>query len=570
MQESVVVPVKQQKMFKKLPVAILLPVLKQHKLLLLGALLCALADGIMRVIISAGVGVWVGQVLHHSTGKARFWDEVIGLQIDMNKGMLLLVGLKVLFAWSSAWLNGRTSETVARYLREQQFYRHLQLDLGLHLQKEKGKYLLRYTGDLGAVQSFLTKGVLQFTADMGFVLAAIYILSLISWRVPVYMGTWIAVCLLPVVVVSYFLRKTLVRRRDHRSILLNFVSQRLSAFFTVKAYNRETPEFNRFKKYSHKLYNDGIQYYFWSSLQTALTQVAVYGALLISLWYIATHTTGAVAENIAVFTLIMFYTIPVLRRLLQTNVVWQNGLVSLQKLAAFPAMKYPSEQLLSPISGSIALSNIWFTFPGAATPLFSGISLVIPAGGITCITGQSGSGKSTLLEIMAALYRPERGSISIDGKNYAQLHPFSLRKQIAIFSPDARLLGKTIFESVSYSRKKEKQMKVFKMLLKLGFNLNGVSQTEWLHYRPGDHGEKLSDSERQLIALARTFVTHKKIFLLDEPFAHLDENQQIPVVNLINRFSRKHTIVIAGEQIHPLLQVQTSYHLNSLHLLSSD
>jgi len=556
-------------MFRKLPVAILLPVLKQHKLLLLGALFCALADGIMRVVISAGVGVWVGQVLHHSTGKARFWDEVIGLQVNMNKGMLLLVALKVFFSWSSAWLNGQTSETVARFLREQQFYRHLQLDLVTHLQKEKGKYLLRFTGDLSAVQSFLTKGILLFTADIAFVAAGIFILSLISWRLPVYMGIWVAFCLLPVAVIAYFLRKTVMRRRDHRSIMLNFVSQRLSSFFTVKAYNRETPELNRFKKHSHKLYKDGMQYQLLSSLQTALSQVAVYGALLISLWYIATHTTGAVAENIAIFTLIMFYTIPVLRRLLQTSVVWQNGLVSLQKLAGFPVLQYPSGQLLPPISGSIALNNVWFTYPGAAAPLFSGISMVIPAGGITCITGQSGSGKSTLLELMAAMYRPQSGTISIDGKSYAQLHPFNLRKQIALFSPDAKLLGKTIFEAVSYSRKAEKQPKVLKMLLKVGFALNEVPQSEWLNYHPGDHGEKLSESERQLIALTRTFVANKKILLLDEPFAHLDENQQIPVVNLLNKLSRKHTIVIAGEQIHPQLQVQTSYHLNTLHLLSS-
>ncbi len=552
----------------KSPIGILLPVIKQHRLLLFSALLCALIDGILRVVVSAGVGVWVGQVLQLSSGKSRLWDSVIGVNANMNIGMVVLVALKVFFAWSAAYLTGRTSETVARLLREQQFEHHLQLDLATHLQKAKGKYLLRYSGDMVSVQAFVTKGILLFFADMAFLTAAAVMLSFISWHIPLYIAVWLFFCIIPVALVSYRLRKTVVSRRDHRSMMLNFISQRLASFFTIKAFNRETPEYKRFEKQSARIYKYGLEYHYFASLQTALAQLAVYGALLITLWYFSRHTAHALVQNITMVTLIIFYTIPVLKRLLRTSIIWQNGLISLQKLNSFPRLQYPAKKEIQKLDGRIVLKAVAFSFPEAATPLFSEVSLQIQPHGITYIIGKSGSGKSTLLELMAAMRKPGKGTIWLDGKSYAQIHPFILRKQVALLCPDAKLLGNTVFEAISYSRRKEKEANVMKILNQIGFSLKGLSPTDWLKYSIGDHGEKLSDSEKQLIALARTLVSPKKILLLDEPFAHLDEAQQEPIIEILKKLSTRHTIVITGEQVNNRLPSENIYFLTGLHTIS--
>src|SRR5258706_540931 len=170
---------------------------------------------------------------------------------------------------------------------------------------------------------------------------------------------------------------------------------------------------------------------------------------------------------------------------------------------------------------------------------------------ITWLSGIPGSGKTTLMKILTGLYRPQQGEITVDGKSIFSLSRHTLRKNITMVSDELPLLGKTIFECISYSRKEEKREKAKEVLEKLKFKLTGNSESD-LDYKIFDGGKNLSASQRKLLRIARALLTRKKFILMDEPVHDLYEPTRNNLAAVLEKLKGKRTVVvISSENISP-------------------
>jgi ABC-type multidrug transport system fused ATPase/permease subunit len=91
------------------------------------------------------------------------------------------------------------------------------------------------------------------------------------------------------------------------------------------------------------------------------------------------------------------------------------------------------------------------------SPIFRGLNIKVGPKGIHLISGVQGAGKSILFKLILGLYDPNGGIVSIDTNEIKTMSKYGLRKNIAVVSDELPLIGDTIFEAISYSRKEEKR-----------------------------------------------------------------------------------------------------------------
>lgn len=163
---------------------------------------------------------------------------------------------------------------------------------------------------------------------------------------------------------------------------------------------------------------------------------------------------------------------------------------------------------------------------------------------VTSIIGPNGSGKSTLLGVMANYYKPQFGSVILDGKILTRYKAKELARKLAIVNQhNGHVHDLTVEKLVSYGRlpyksmfssDKEEDEKVIDWALKV---------TNIDHKRD-ELVDRLSGGERQRVWIAMALAQKTKLLFLDEPTTYLDIYHQYEVLELVKQLNEEHGITI--------------------------
>lgn len=517
------------------PPYILAPIGLRHRWLVLATVGVGLANSLLTLLLPLCLGRFYEQVFGGVSNRSMALDK-LGMGAIANTtwtDFFVLFGGLILLRGGAEYaenqLRGQLGETAVREIREQVFAHQLALSTATHRQKAVGKYLLRFSSDFGSIRRFLSKGLVGFARDVLFMMLATGVLLWLNAP----LTALLLLSLLPFLLLFYWMNKQLgvhtAHRRNMRSVYLNHVITRLTAFETIKVFNRNTVENEQFGARSAGLTSASKQVINWQNGLQALLPVAIYTLLLILMVGVqSTIPNGLSRANggiLITFMLLVLSLRPVLRRLLRVGTIWQTGQISLHKLTEFlaqPAEAVPHRAELSVEQGHIAFHSVSFAYE-PDKPLFTGLTFSIPGGTLVHLTGAPGTGKTTLLELLLRLYNPTGGSIQIDGKDLADCSPVSVRKQLTLASTEVPLLGRTVFEAVSYSRKANKRPRAQKLLDHLQ-TLADLPHHLTLNDPVGEQGRWLSTGQRSVLRLLRALLNRKPILLLDEPFEGLSES----------------------------------------------
>jgi ABC-type multidrug transport system fused ATPase/permease subunit len=260
------------------------------------------------------------------------------------------------------------------------------------------------------------------------------------------------------------------------------------------------------------------------------------------------------AHELIIYIITLVNILPALRRTLEVSVVWQAGDVSIQKiLRIFNAPKENKVKRDDAAFDDLSVVVKDLEFRHGDTVIFSGLDLTIRPKSLTLIKGRQGSGKSSLFKVLLGIYPFQKGGISLDGQPADMTDVYTLRKNITLVSEEVPLIGKTVFEAISYSRKEEKREKAAEMLEKLQ---SFLPENRRLHldHRLVNDGANLGAGQRRTLQFARALLTRKKIVLLDDPFQGLDEASRVHFAAVIDRMRGKRTFLIASGSDIPELE----------------
>merc|ERR1719375_622229 len=105
------------------------------------------------------------------------------------------------------------------------------------------------------------------------------------------------------------------------------------------------------------------------------------------------------------------------------------------------------------LDGTICFNNVTFSYAQKRSqkPVLSQVNLRLPGGQVTALVGKSGSGKSTMASLLLRLYDPVDGTITLDGRNFRDFQPQSLRAHFGVVAQETQLFAGTIEENISYA-----------------------------------------------------------------------------------------------------------------------
>jgi putative ABC transport system ATP-binding protein len=175
---------------------------------------------------------------------------------------------------------------------------------------------------------------------------------------------------------------------------------------------------------------------------------------------------------------------------------------------------------------------------GEPVRAIDGVSLTIAAGELVALYGPSGSGKTTLLTLIAALIRPDSGTVTVDGSNLgllsdAERSRYRLRDLGFIDQTFDLLPGGNVVQNAAMKlwlieHARDAERRVQPLLIRLGLG-------ERLHHR----ADQLSMGERQRVMIARALSTGPKLVLADEPTGNLDTRRGREVLGLLTEICRE-------------------------------
>ena len=205
------------------------------------------------------------------------------------------------------------------------------------------------------------------------------------------------------------------------------------------------------------------------------------------------------------------------------------------------------------LTKEINLKNINFKYSDSGPFILQNINLNIKSGTTIGLIGESGIGKTTLINIILGLIQPTNGSIHVDGINIFE-NIKNWQSQIGYVPQDIYLSDDTIKKNIAFALPEEKidNIAVDKAVTnaKLDSLVNNLSNG--LNTKIGEFGDRISGGQRQRIAIARALYTNPNVLILDECTNSLDLNTEKQIINEVNSFKGKKTIIVIAHRLSTL------------------
>ncbi len=521
----------------------LLGFLRPYRAQLWGSLIFAWAAMGMTILIPWLVGRAVNAIQDGDK------SDLLPLALAILGASILRLGFTVV----RRLVAGKVSLGVEYDLR-QTFYKHLQrLELGFFDQQQTGQLMSRATVDLQAIRFFLGYGLIFITqALLTIVLAA---------TVMIIIDPWLALLsLLPAPFIVYAAsrynrvsRPALQEVQQRIAELTAEAEENVSGIRIVKAFAREEYQLARFRRavarvFSQSIYSTRLQAIF-SPLIGLLPQLGVALVLLVG-------GRAVIDGSLSLGDFTAFYTYLVLlagpmRMLGVTMGMAQRAIAAGNRMFEIldrqPEIASPPGAPPLPVGGGeVALRGVTLTYPGTTRPALSEVELEVEAGRTIALVGPSGSGKTSLVALIARLYDPDTGTVTVDGADVRSVDLDSLRTEIAFVADDSFLFTASVAENIAYSRA-EATLEEIERAARLAQADGFIRELpDGYETRVGERGLTLSGGQRQRVAIARALLADPRILILDDATSSVDATTEAAIKSgLREAMAGRTTFIIA-------------------------
>lgn len=467
-------------------------------------------------------------------------------------GIILMAGLAESARESLLSVFG---QRITRSLRHELCGKLSRLDTGCFVQQTPGEIVSRFVGDVDTVENLFTGGIIGMTADLGKIISILVVTFI---KAPGL--AWMIIALMPALYIfTRVIQKRMLRAQmDSRAAAASvsgFLPETLHCIHTVHLLGREGFMRKRYDEAIEEGYQATERTNFYDSVYSPV--ILIVSAAVTALVFVLSasgnpslrHLFGMSAGTaVAVISYISQVFTPLESIGMEIQTV-QSAVAGVHRIDDFLALS-ERETGSSAAEKSylcISVNEVNFAYT-ADTPVLENISLNIREGEHVTLTGRTGAGKSTLFKLLMGLYRPQKGSVRIMGREASDIpdsekrHLFGCVEQHFYAPPGTIEEQITLFDpEITY----DDAVKAAKLT---GLHAAIMALPE--NYKTMFSEAHFSQGQRQLLAIARAVAADPKILLLDEITADLDAETEHCVLAALRSAAGGRTVVSISHRLY--------------------
>ncbi|NEA32455.1 ABC transporter ATP-binding protein [Streptomyces sp. SID13031] len=463
----------------------------------------------------------------------------VGIDFDALRNVLLLVlGLYVgsfLLSWMQGYiLNGVVQRTVFE-LRSEVEDKLNRLPLSYFDGAPRGELLSRVTNDIDNISTSLQQTLSQLLTSLLTVIGVVTLMFVISPVLALIALVTIPISMILTAAIAKRSQSRFVAQWRHTGALNGQIEEAFTGHELVKVFGRQKEIEASFAKKNEELYQASFGAQFISGLimpsmmfigNLNYVVIAVLGGLRVASGSMSLGDVQAFIQYSRQFTQPLTQ-VASMANLLQSGVASSERVFEvLDATEQMPEDATPAK--LSESRGRVEFEHVSFSYT-EDKPLITDLSLVAEPGQTVAIVGPTGAGKTTLVNLIMRFYEISGGRITLDGVDITELTRHDLRRRIGMVLQDTWLFGGTIRDNILYGNLKATEEDMLAAA-------KATYVDRFVHSLPDgydtvidEEGSNVSAGEKQLLTIARAFLSDPQLLILDEATSSVDTRTEVLV-----------------------------------------
>lgn len=445
----------------------------------------------------------------------------------------------------------KAQKTIAE-MRTQFFYKVTHLPLSYFKNSSSGELTSRTLNDFDTVRVYLGNGLVDFLGGLISLSIAIFLMFYLSFNLALYV-------LVPTLLfgsILFFIyknqKKNFTKRKVARAKASSNLTEAYRGMKIIKGFGSN--------KFVTNIIKDDLYNIFYSIKTTLLSTnlLKSFGILfvgfvsLLVMWFGSSMVINneLTIGELTTFTMYLGFMITPVIQITKNSSQFTDAQASIDRINETLNLKNENINKSGKevtLTGNISLQNISFSYDNEK--VLDNISIDIKPNTINAFVGKSGTGKTTLIDLIAGFHNTDTGTVLIENENLKTIHLNHYRGQLGFVFQDTFLFNDSIKQNIlianpnaSEDEIKEalKNANAIQFINELPKNINTII---------GENGSKLSEGQKQRIAIARAFLVNPKVLILDEATSNLDAQNQKEITASIEKLMKNRTIIIVAHRL---------------------
>ncbi len=468
--------------------------------------------------------------------------------------LLLYVGNSVLL-YGQHWLMTGISQKIVRTMRADISQKLTRLPLSYYDSQTHGELLSRAVNDVDTVSANLQQSLNQLISA-AVTLAGILIMMLSINPIM----TLIALITVPgSLVVTRVITKKSQPLFVQQQRLIGNMNSHVEEMFTghpvIKAYGREAESLKTFEEVNDKLYDVSIKAQFLSGIiMPLLGFIGNLGYVAVCLFggYFAVRGQITIGKIQSFLQYIRQFNQPITQTAQIANVL-QSTVAAAERVFELLDEEEMSEEataasLPQPVQGHVVIDHVRFGYrPGE--PIIHDFNIDVAPGQMIAIVGPTGAGKTTLVNLLMRFYEVDSGKITVDGVDIASVPREELRDQFGMVLQDTWLYNDTIMANIAYGREGASEEEVVAAAKAAFADYFIRTLPDGYQTVLNEESSNISQGQKQLLTIARAFVSNPKILILDEATSSVDTRTELLIQSAMGRLLQNRTSFVIAHRL---------------------
>jgi ATP-binding cassette subfamily B protein len=512
------------------------------------------------IIIASSIVAMAAPFLLRAVIDTALPTRNVALLVWLTTGMVAVAAVTAALGVVQTWISTKVGQQVMHRLRTDVFAHLQRQSVAFFTRTRTGEVQSRITNDIGGMQAVVTSTATSIASNLTTAVATAVAMVALSWQLSL-----ISLVVMPPAIYLTrkvaSMRRAITAQRQRELADLNVTIEEglsIGGVLLSKTMGSGPSLVERFTASSARLIDLELRSDLagrWRMASMSVIFAAIPAVIYLSAGLPATSEAMTIGTLVA-FTALQNGLFRPLMGLLNVGVSLTSSLALFARIFEYLDLPVDVDDPEAPVEidtarvvGHVRFEDVTFAYPGSETAAVAGVNLDVPAGSTLALVGETGSGKSTLASLVARLYDPSGGRVTIDGIDLRELRLADLAKIVGVVSQETYLMHTTVRENLRHAKPDATDAEIEDAARAARIHDLIASLPEGYDTTVGSRGHRFSGGEKQRIAIARTLLRNPRVLVLDEATSALDTETERAVQQAFDELAAGRTTITIAHRL---------------------